>query len=163
MAWIGVLLGLALAIAPLKGKPSEDTNDGKPIQNAKGEKEYRLIEGEITWDEVGKRCWQLGRGWYPASLLTNEEFDEIAGKMLSGSKCSESWVGLSRDGDLWYWYNGSGDDRKVKSTDNRWASGEPKNEDLANAFIRQESKKVQLISSEAKAKRCVLCDKSLRN
>jgi len=158
MAWIGVLLGLALAIAPLKGKPSEDTNDGKLIQNAKG-KEYRLIEGEMNWDEAAKRCWQLGG--LPASLPTNDELDEIAGKMLSESTCSESWIGLSRDGDIWYWYSGG----KVKSTDERWESGEPSSESAAfRAFIRaradhQGSKKGRLNSSEEKAKRCsILCD-----
>ena len=33
-----------------------DMLDGKPLKDAKG-KEYRLIEGEFTWDEAGKACW----------------------------------------------------------------------------------------------------------
>jgi len=164
MVWIGVLLGLALGIAPLQGKPSGDNKDGKPLKDAKG-KEYRLIEGEFTWDEAGKACWSGGRR-YPASL-TNDEFDEIAGKvenLLSGSTCAETWVGLTRDGDIWYWYSGSGDDRKTSSTDKRWAAGEPRNEKSADvAFIgadRQGGKKGHLMSAERKSKRCsVLCDK----
>ena len=38
-----------------------DMLDGKPLKDAKG-KEYRLIEGEFTWDEAGKACW-VKRGY----------------------------------------------------------------------------------------------------
>jgi len=176
MVWLGVLLSLALGIAPLRlqTKPSvSDMLDGKPIQDAEG-KEYRLIEGEMTWEEAYQRCDEMNptpspgyvydyyygyyHFWYVASLPTNEEFEEIAGKvqnLLSGSTCAETWVGLTRYGDDWYWAATQG---LVSSDDKRWASGEPRNEDdLADvAFVERG----QLMSSKRDSKRCsVLCVK----
>jgi len=168
MVWIGVLLSLALGIAPLQGRPG-DTKDGQLLDGCL-KKEFRLIEGEMTWKEARKRCYQINNPslrdhWIRASLPTNEIFDEIAGKvqnLLSGSNCSDTWVGLRRswNGDKWYWPSQA----SISSNDKRWAKGEP-NEDRAAdvAFIRsdrQGSKSGKLMSSKRESKRCsVLCIK----
>jgi len=138
--------------------------DGKLIQDAKG-KEYRLIEGEMTWQEAKETCSQMRSiespggwswPWLLACLPTNEEFDEVAGKvqnLLSGSTCAETWVGLLAHGDNWYWDWVAG---SVSSDDERWASGEPRNKGYA--FIRSDGERGQLMSSKRKSKRCsVLC------
>jgi len=134
---------------------------------------YILFEKEATWDEAQKTCQQLGRSWYLASMSGRQEFDEMVTKLQklrsgSGDSCQDSWIGLSRDGDTWYWNRGRS--RKTDSNDSRWAAGEPKVEDPATvhwrdqanyAFIRFEGSGAKLYSSDRySTKLCsFLCEK----
>lgn len=115
---------------------------------------YILFEKETTWTEASKICLSLKSGWYIAYMWVREEYDEVTTKLqeLRNSEavdsCQDSWIGLEKKIDRWRWVFGPPRKRIVGSHDERWAAGEPKVDDSANAaFVRVEGSQAKLVSS----------------
>jgi len=133
---------------------------GKYFNNA-GSK-YILFEKKTTWETANRWCQRLGRGWYPASMPTREEFDQVATKLQklrsgSANSCHDSWIGLTYDNN-WYWFHG--EPPILASDDGRWSAGEPQIDHQANVdyndranvgFIRVKGSQGKILTANRKS------------
>jgi len=122
---------------------AKDAPDDKKIKYKKFEvagKTYVRVESfrweyrwhnALDWYTARERCQRLGfKHGDLASFPTYEEFEEVTREMrMEDSRCKSSWIGLKMDRSAedtndwqWRWLTGE----TVKSTDDRWASGRPK-------------------------------------